>query len=91
MAVRYSGNHLPRGSRQSTHFSISALPDLPPEPDTTQESSHIRRSEGLSSIIGALSERLADRDTLLTAVLLLLLLREGGDKRLILALAYIMM
>lgn len=90
MAVRYSGGkHRPDVSRQSTHFSISSVPDLPPEP--AQEYRDIHRSGSLSSMIGALSDRLADRDTLLTAVLLLLLLREGGDKRLILALAYIMM
>ena len=91
MAVRYSGGHRPEGTGRCSHFSVSSVPDIPPETASPPQRTDTRRSDNLGSLLGALSGRLADRDTLLTAVLLLLLLREGGDRRLILALAYILM
>ena len=79
MAGRYS-----RGDPfRSAHFTMNSLPDLPPERPETEEAA--------SGLRGMLPGRLLDRDTLLIAAVLLLLLREGGDKRLIMALAYIML
>ena len=79
MAGRYS-----RGDPfRSAHFTMNSLPDLPPERTETEEAA--------GGLRGMLPGRLLDRDTLLIAAVLLLLLREGGDKRLIMALAYIML
>ncbi|MBO4878473.1 MAG: hypothetical protein J5501_10735 [Ruminococcus sp.] len=81
MAGRYS-----RGDpHRSAHFTMSSLPDLPPEPSQTGE----RTPAGAFKEL--LSGKIIDRDTLLIAAVLLLMLREGGDRRLIMALAYIML
>ncbi len=67
----------------SFHYSQGGSPaDIPKQPT----------SAGNASPLGMLSELAGglDADKLLIAALLLLLIKDGGDKRLILALAYIL-
>lgn len=69
------------------------VPDLP-EPESSGSARSVsapkpsRRSAG---ILGGLFPDGIDTDTLLIAALLLLLLKEGGDIKLILALGYILL
>ena len=67
----------------SSHYSQGGSPaDIPKQPS----------SSGAASPLALLSELAGhpDADKLLIAALLLLLIKDGGDKRLILALGYIL-
>ena len=72
-----------RGRQRNSHFSMDTAEDMPADVPPVSHSA----PEELNRLAGGL----ADRDTLLTAALLLLLIREGGDNKLLLALAYILL
>ena len=64
------------------------LPEMKPEEPKNKPSQ--RRKNAPSLLSGLLPDGI-DRDTLLIAAILLLLLKEGGDIRLVLALGYILL
>lgn len=75
----------------SSAASESVPPDMPPAPEPRTE--RISRSgvRGPGGLLGGLLPDGIDSDTLLIAALLLLLLKEGGDIKLLLALGYILL
>ncbi|MBR4626181.1 MAG: hypothetical protein IKO47_00495 [Ruminococcus sp.] len=69
----------------ASHYSQGGSPADIPSGGQTSKPSAASPAAILSELAGGL-----DGDKLLIAALLLLLLREGGDKRLVLALGYIL-
>ena len=92
MAGRYTDEEGGKLHRIS-HYSPDGEGDIPPEgnapPCHAPENS--RHSSFISGVLGEFLGTVPDRDSLLIAAILLLLIREGGNIRLILALAYILL
>jgi hypothetical protein len=72
---------------QEIHSRASQNADIPPDKPSGKPAPDVGKL--LSDLLGKGS--LLDRDRLLIGALLLLLLREGGDIRLIIALGYILL
>ena len=73
----------------SAHYSEGGsgdLPETPPELDNSRKSQSIR-----SDLLRQILSGGTDKDKLLIGALMLALLREGGDMRLIIALGYILL
>ncbi len=87
-AIRRSQEMHRRAGRNYSHYSQGGMKgDMPPLPESTAS----KPSDPVSGIIADIFGSPADSDKLLIAALLLLLIREGGDIRLILALGYILL
>jgi len=96
------GRNYKRSSYPQRQLSGGAKSDIPPvsesvpQPEKT-EFAEEKQSVGrvappnISALLGKLMPNGIDSDTLLIAALLLMLLKEGGDIKLVLALGYILL
>lgn len=87
------GSGAARGSCEPNNRRNADIPPLPP-PETEQKADKPPQPHGSPrrrDLLGGLLPDGIDSDTLLIAALLFLLLKEGGDIRLVIALGYILL
>lgn len=90
-AIRRSNEMHRRSAVSSSHYSGGETKDVPPLPEINADTPDNDSSKKLSDLLGGLLSDGLDADKLLIAAVLLLLLHEGGDKKLLIALGYILM
>ena len=90
-AIRRSNEMHRRSAVSSSHYSGDEVRDIPPLPDVPADAPANENSKQLSDLLSGLLSDGLDADKLLIAAVLLLLLYEGGDKKLLIALGYILM
>lgn len=93
-AIRRSNEMHRRSAVSSSHYTGGGeARDIPSDAEVLPEKTaeEPKKNDGLSELLKGLLTDGLDADKLLTAAVLLLLLHEGGDKKLLIALGYILM
>ena len=78
-----------RRSQEMHRRSDQDKPDLPPE--VSQQSVHRQPADSIQSLLNEITGGKPDAEKMLIAALLFLLIKEGADIKLMLALGYILM
>lgn len=93
-AIRRSKEMHRKSAVSSSHYTGGGdARDVPADSEVMpgKESADLRKNDSLNEMLKGLLSEGIDADKLLIAAVLLLLLHEGGDRKLLIALGYILM